>query len=55
MNSVVLAAASATPASCAMLLRGTLSFDYNDTGQVSDIFITRNPDKLARLDPVVIQ
>ena len=33
----------------------TLSFDYNDAGQVSDIFITRNPDKLARLDPVVIQ
>ena len=33
----------------------TLSFDYNDAGQVSDVFITRNPEKLSRLEPVVIQ
>ncbi len=33
----------------------TLSFGYDAAGQVSDIFITRNPDKLAHLDPVVIQ
>lgn len=33
----------------------TLSFSYNEVGQVSDIFITRNPDKLAHLGPVVIQ
>jgi RNA polymerase sigma factor (sigma-70 family) len=33
----------------------TISFGYSETGQVSDIFVTRNPDKLARLDPIVIQ
>jgi len=33
----------------------TVSFGYDDGGRVSDIFITRNPDKLSRLDPVVVQ
>jgi len=33
----------------------TLSFGYNEAGQITDIFITRNPDKLARLDPILIQ
>lgn len=32
----------------------TLSFHYNEAGQVSDIFMMRNPDKLAHLGPVVI-
>ena len=31
-----------------------LSFAYDVDGLVTDIFITRNPDKLARLDPVLI-
>jgi RNA polymerase sigma factor (sigma-70 family) len=31
-----------------------LSFGYNDVDQVTDIFITRNPDKLTRLDPVLL-
>jgi RNA polymerase sigma factor (sigma-70 family) len=33
----------------------TLSFAYNEKGLVRDIFITMNPEKLARLDPVDIQ
>ena len=32
----------------------TVSFGYDAAGQVCDIFIIRNPDKLSRLDPVVI-
>ena len=32
----------------------TLSFGYNDVGRVTDIFVTRNPDKLTRLDPVLL-
>jgi RNA polymerase sigma factor (sigma-70 family) len=32
----------------------TLSFGYNDVDQVTDIFITRNPDKLTRLDPILL-
>lgn len=32
----------------------TLSFHYNEAGLVSDIFMMRNPDKLAHLGPVVI-
>jgi RNA polymerase sigma factor (sigma-70 family) len=32
----------------------TLSFGYNEVDQVTDIFITRNPDKLTRLDPIVL-
>jgi RNA polymerase sigma-70 factor (ECF subfamily) len=31
-----------------------LSFGYNDVDQVTDIFITRNPDKLTRLDPILL-
>jgi hypothetical protein len=31
----------------------TLSFGHDD-GRVTDIFITRNPDKLTRLDPIVL-
>jgi RNA polymerase sigma-70 factor (ECF subfamily) len=33
----------------------TISFSFNDAGQVNHIFVTRNPDKLARLEPMVIQ
>ena len=33
----------------------TISFSYNEAGQVNHIFVTRNPDKLARLEPLVIQ
>ena len=33
----------------------TISLACNETGLVSDIFITLNPDKLARLEPVNIQ
>jgi RNA polymerase sigma-70 factor (ECF subfamily) len=33
----------------------TLSLGYSDIGHVADIFITRNPDKLTRLDPIVIR
>jgi RNA polymerase sigma factor (sigma-70 family) len=32
----------------------TITFAWNEEGQISDIFITLNPDKLARLDPVDI-
>jgi RNA polymerase sigma-70 factor (ECF subfamily) len=32
-----------------------ISFAYDDAGQVADIFIMRNPDKLARLEPIAIQ
>jgi RNA polymerase sigma-70 factor (ECF subfamily) len=32
----------------------TLSFGYNDIDQVTDIFITRNPDKLTKLDPILL-
>ena len=31
-----------------------ISFAYDDAGQLADIFIMRNPDKLGRLDPVLI-
>ena len=31
-----------------------MTFDYSEGGEISDVFITRNPAKLARLDPVVI-
>jgi RNA polymerase sigma-70 factor (ECF subfamily) len=33
----------------------TISFSYNEADQVNHIFVTRNPDKLARLEPMVIQ
>jgi len=33
----------------------TISFSFNEAGQVNHIFVTRNPDKLARLEPRVIQ
>lgn len=33
----------------------TISLSCNEAGLVSDIFITLNPDKLARLEPVDIQ
>lgn len=33
----------------------TISFACNDTGRMRDIFIMRNPEKLAHLDPVDIQ
>jgi len=32
----------------------TLSFDCDETGRIDEIFIMRNPDKLAHLDPVAI-
>jgi len=28
---------------------------YDERGQIADIFITRNPFKLVRLDPILIQ
>lgn len=33
----------------------TISLAWNEAGLISDIFITLNPDKLARLEPVHIQ
>jgi RNA polymerase sigma factor (sigma-70 family) len=33
----------------------TISFGYDEAGRIADIFIMRNPDKLARLEPVRIQ
>jgi RNA polymerase sigma factor (sigma-70 family) len=33
----------------------TISFSCTETGLVDQIFITRNPDKLSRLDPFLIQ
>ena len=33
----------------------TISFGYNENDQVNHIFVTRNPDKLARLAPITIQ
>jgi hypothetical protein len=33
----------------------TISFACNEKGLMRDIFITSNPEKLARLDPVEIQ
>lgn len=32
-----------------------ISFGYGEDGRLHDIFIMRNPDKLARLDPVAVQ
>jgi hypothetical protein len=32
----------------------TISLACNEAGLISDIFITLNPDKLARLEPVNI-
>lgn len=32
----------------------TVSFAFDDERRVTDIFIVRNPDKLARLDPIVV-
>jgi RNA polymerase sigma-70 factor (ECF subfamily) len=33
----------------------TLSFAYDSEGKATDIFVMRNPDKLARLDAVAVQ
>jgi RNA polymerase sigma-70 factor (ECF subfamily) len=33
----------------------TVSFGYDADDRIADIFITRNPDKLGRLDPALIQ
>lgn len=32
-----------------------ISFGYDEKGELSDIFIMRNPDKLGRMNPVAIQ
>ena len=32
----------------------TITLSWNEAGRVSDVFITLNPDKLARLEPVDI-
>ena len=32
----------------------TVSFAYDEAGRATDVYIMRNPDKLARLEPVVV-
>jgi len=37
------------------VVNAAVSFAYNDTDQLSGIYVVRNPDKLSMLDVIAIQ